>query len=104
MQTLSTRLVVCALAFGFGANAAHAKIDVVEARYEAGVLVLRGNSDHPDDEVTLDQIYKERTGHSGEFLFRVRYQPRGCVAAIRIKDESASATIANCGGPGNARP
>ena len=96
MQTLQTKLVVCALALGFCANPAYAKIDVVEARYEAGVLVLRGKSDHPNADVTLDQLYKGRTGPSGRFLFRVRYQPRGCTAAIRIKDESFSAKLANC--------
>ena len=96
MQTRRFTIAVCALAFGFYANPAHARIDVVEARYEAGVLVVRGNSDHPNADVTLERIYKERTGKSGEFLFRVRYRPRGCVAEIRFKDESFSARIANC--------
>jgi hypothetical protein len=96
MRTLPAKLFACAFAFGFCANPAHATIEGVEARYEAGVLVLSGKSDHPNTNVTLDRLYKERTGPSGRFLFRVRYQPRGCVAAIRIKDESVSAKVANC--------
>jgi hypothetical protein len=83
-------------AVGFYANCAQAKISVGEARYEAGVLLVRGHSDHPNSDVTLDRMYKERTSGSGAFLFRVRYRPRGCVAEIRVKDESVSARVENC--------
>ena len=103
MKALRSTLVVCAFAFGACANSAYAKIDVVEARYEAGVLVVRGNSNHANADVTLDRIYKERTGQSGEFLFRVRYRPRGCVTEIQLKDESVSARVASCAEPDDGR-
>ena len=95
MQTFRI-IALSVFAVGFHATAASAKISVGEARYEAGVLLVRGHSDHPNTEVTLDGMYKEWTSASGEFLFRVRYRPRGCVANIRIKDESFSTGVENC--------
>jgi hypothetical protein len=89
------------LALSAAGTRARAEIHVSEARYEAGVLRLVGDSDAPHAKVTLDRIYEERTGSAGEFIFRVRYKPHDCVADVRVGDEIFSAVVSNCLEPGN---
>jgi hypothetical protein len=94
-------LAASVLALSAAGNRAWAEIHVIEARYEAGVLRVVGDSDTPHTKVTLDRIYEERTGSAGEFTFRVRYKPHDCVADLRLGNEIFSAVVSNCLEPGD---
>jgi hypothetical protein len=99
-------LILTFFALGLS-SAAQAEISVTHGEYAAGVLVVRGQTSQPNQRITLDGRYSERTGDNKEFLFRIRYLPKDCVVRLKAGMETRIATIANCqilGGPATKPP
>ena len=75
---------------------AEANMRVTEARYTAGILILRGEAPGPNQTVTLDNRYRSISNQSRQFRFRVQYRPRNCVATIRAGQKMRNAKVTNC--------
>jgi hypothetical protein len=75
---------------------AHADIRVDEVQYEAGILVVRGTTAKPDQIVTLDKRYKERSKEDRRFIFRIPYRPHFCKIELRSGGEMRTANVKDC--------
>ena len=81
------------------ADLALARIAVTHAEYAAGVLVVRGETSHPGQRVTIDGRYDERTNRAKQFRFRIRYLPADCTIRIQAGEEIKHADVTNCESP-----
>ncbi len=75
---------------------AHADIRIDEVQYVAGVLVVRGTTAKPDQIVTLDKRYKERSKEDRRFIFRIPYRPHFCKIELRSGGEMRTANVKDC--------
>ena len=91
---LCVALIVTAMAPGV----AVADIRIDEVNYEAGILVVRGKTVEPDQVVTLDERFKERSNPQSDFVFRVPYRPESCEVELRAGEEVRKLPVSNCGG------
>ena len=82
-----------------GLRAAAADIRIDESRYEAGQLIVAGQT-APRKTVTLDDRYTTKSNGEGHFTFKVKYKPATCMSDIRSGDDIYSAVIAGCLDPG----
>jgi hypothetical protein len=89
--------LLLAVVLSFGAvAAAHAEIKITEARYAAGVLVVRGNVGAPGREVVLNGRVKKTSFRNGGFRFIVPVLPPDCTVHVASGGEEASAPIDAC--------
>lgn len=89
------RWLAAALLLAAGVSAARADIRINESRFEAGTLIVSGETS-PDRAVTLDDKYKTKSDGEGRFTFTLRYKPSTCMSDIRSGDDIYSAVIAGC--------
>lgn len=73
-----------------------AEVAIHGAEYEAGVLVVRGQTDRANESVQLDGRYSTTTGNNRQFVFRVRYLPLDCTVNVRAGGNTRSITVPNC--------
>ena len=85
--------VTILLSISFEARAA---ISVKRAEYNAGLLVVRGQTTEANETVTLDGIYRAHSNHSRHFQFRIRYRPRNCTVRLTADSDIFHATVAHC--------
>jgi hypothetical protein len=81
----------------FGTSPAHAEISISAARIAAGDLIVMGSVDAPDADVTLDELFTEKTDSRGRFVFRIAYHPATCIVELKARAHRRSVVIANCG-------
>ena len=82
-----------------GTVIARAEITITRAEYAAGVLVVRGETSQPNQQVTLDGRYRTRTDRYKEFRFRIRYLPLDCTVSIRAGQNVRPVGVTNCSAP-----
>ena len=95
--------VVAAIAAGCFAAAlpgpAQAEITIHEAEYEAGILVVAGETTHPNREVSLDGRYRDVADQVGAFRFRIRYLPDDCTIRLSDGEDRRTAFVRGCSIP-----
>lgn len=74
-------------------------ISIDRARYEAGVLRVRGRTAKANQIVTLDGRYRESSNNQRRFQFRVQYRPHRCIVRLRAGNDIFHARVANCRSP-----
>jgi hypothetical protein len=87
------------IAFALAApSIAAANIRIEQARFEDGMLVVRGEVtlNTPSEVVTLDRKFTVRSGADGKFVFQVRHTPFLCEVSLRTKSFTQSAKVDNC--------
>ena len=90
-----------AVLFGAGiailvAAPAWAEITVKTAEYAAGILVVAGETSHPQREITIDDRYSETADAVGSFRFRIRYLPDDCTITLSDGEDRRSAFVRGC--------
>jgi hypothetical protein len=93
------RWLCAALILLAGLRVAAADIRIDESRFEAGQLVVAGQT-APRSTVILDDRYKTKSDGEGHFTFKLKYKPATCMSDIRAGDNVYSAVIAGCLDPG----
>jgi hypothetical protein len=89
-------IIVSTLAIGMLTFTAQAEITVSEAQYAGGVLVVRGETSTPHQQVSLDRRYFKRSNKFKEFVFRVRYLPNDCTIKLRAGRDVQPALVRGC--------
>ena len=91
------KIIIAALVALVATSAeASGAITVDQAIYRAGILIVKGQTSSAYRTVTLDGIYRVRSGSSRFFQFRVRYRPHNCVVRLRSGTDIFHAEVANC--------
>lgn len=78
-------------------SVAAADMSISGARIAEGDLIVVGQVDEPDTEITLDDMFSERTDRRGRFTFRVAYHPATCIVVLKAAAKQRSVVIGNCG-------
>lgn len=86
-----------ALAIAAIPGSAAADMSISGARIAEGDLIVIGQVDEPDTEITLDDMFSERTDGRGRFTFRVVYHPATCIVVLKAAARQRSVVIGNCG-------
>ena len=86
-----------ALAVTLIAGPAEAEFSIAAARIAEGDLIVIGQVDAPNTEITLDDVFTEMTDSRGRFTFRVVYHPASCVVVLRAGARQRSVVVGNCG-------
>jgi hypothetical protein len=89
---LATALALAALP-----GSAAAEIDIIAARIAEGDLIVMGQVDEPRTEITLDDVFSEKTDARGRFTFRVAYHPATCIVVLKAAAKQRHVVIGNCG-------
>lgn len=88
--------VICATVLAFAAfGPAHA-ITISQGEYDAGVVVVEGETQQPNQKVTMDDRFTEWSDNVGRFGFRVRYLPDDCMVQLTAGREVRPVYLANC--------
>jgi hypothetical protein len=95
-------LAVVALAASLAANAAmssmaHAQIVSAKARYDRGILSVRGRTAAPLQYVSLNRFFVTRSNRRGRFVFRQTRLPASCAVTLRSEDQQLRVPVKNCG-------
>ena len=92
------RLTLCAaLTIAAIPAAARAEFSISAARIAEGDLIVMGQVDEPNTDITLDDSFTVRTDGSGRFTFRVVYHPSSCIVVLKAAAQQRSAVVGNCG-------
>jgi hypothetical protein len=86
-----------ALALVVFSATAEAEFSIMAARIAEGDLIVMGQVDEPNSEITLDDVYTETTDHRGRFTFRVVYHPITCIVVLKVAAQQRGVVIGNCG-------
>jgi hypothetical protein len=93
---------IAALAVSLPANAAvsspaHAQIVSAKARYDRGILIVRGRTAAPLQYVLLNRFFVKRSNRRGRFVFRQTRLPASCAVTLRSEDQQLRVPVKNCG-------
>ena len=90
--TLSVALLVAGIP-----GSASADFSISAARIAEGDLIVMGQVDEPNTEITLDDVFTEKTDSRGRFSFRIAYHPTSCIVVLRAGAQQRSVVVGNCG-------
>jgi len=95
-------LAVAALAVSLAANAAvsspaYAEIVSAKARYDRGILIVRGRTAAPLQYVSLNRFFVKRSNRRGRFVFRQTRLPASCTVTLRSDSQQLRVPVRNCG-------
>ena len=93
---MRTIMVAGSVAIALSTGPALAEITINEAVYEAGILVVHGQTTHPNRDVRLDGRYAETADQAGAFRFRIRYLPDDCTVSLFDGEDRRTAFIRGC--------
>lgn len=79
----------------FGSSPSGA-ITITHGEYQNGVVVVQGELQQSDQQVTLDDRFTERSDKFGHFTFRVPYEPADCMVQIEAGQNVRPVYLANC--------
>jgi len=91
------RSLAAALALAAVPGSAAADISISAARIAEGDLIVMGQVDEPNTEITLDDVFSETTDGRGRFMFRVVYHPASCIVILKAAATQRSVVVGNCG-------
>src|SRR5215208_1563721 len=95
--SLMRRSLAAALALAAVPGSAEADISISAARIAEGDLIVMGQVDEPNSEITLDDVYTETTDPRGRFTFRVVYHPISCIVVLKVAAQQRGVVVGNCG-------
>lgn len=75
---------------------AQAEIVVKQAEYEAGVLVVAGETSHTNREISLDGRYTATSDRVGAFRFRIKYLPNDCTIGLFDGEDTRTVFVRGC--------
>lgn len=95
------RIVLVAIALSastamLSPNTAHAQIVSASARYDRGVLVVRGTTAKPRQFVRLNRFRIKLSNRVGQFAFHQTRVPQTCSVQLRSAGRELSVPIRNC--------
>lgn len=88
--TVCLALMACGLS-----GAAHAMI-INQGEYDAGIVVVEGETQQPNQKVTLDDRFTAWSDDIGRFTFRVRYLPSDCMVQLEAGRDVRPVYLVNC--------
>lgn len=80
----------------FGADVANAQIVSASARYDKGVLVVRGVTAKPRQFVRLNRFRIKLSNRVGRFVFNQTRLPQNCSVRLRSAGHELTVPIRNC--------
>jgi hypothetical protein len=80
---------------------AQARIRLNDSEMLAGLLVVTGHTEHPNETITLDGKFTATSNHSRRFYFRIPYYPPTCTVTLKAGDDERTAAVAVCAAAGN---
>jgi hypothetical protein len=86
------------------AASAEARIRLNDAELLAGLLVVTGHTERPNESVMLDGKFSTTSDRHRRFVFRVPYYPPTCAVTLKTDLEERVAIVAVCGASGGAGP
>ena len=91
------RSLAAAVALAAIPSWAEAEISISAARIAEGDLIVMGQVDQANAEVTLDDSFSETTDGRGRFTFRVAYHPASCIVVLKAAAKQRNVVVGNCG-------
>jgi hypothetical protein len=73
-----------------------AEITLKEVQYEAGILVVAGDTTHRNRDISLDGRFTETSDQAGAFRFRIEYLPDDCTISLFDGEDTRTASIRGC--------
>jgi hypothetical protein len=73
-----------------------AQVVSAKARYNQGILIVRGRTAEPRQFVSLGGVLIQRSNRVGRFVFRQTRLPPTCAVSLRAEGQEVSVPIRNC--------
>ncbi len=73
-----------------------AQIVSAKARYDRGILIVRGRTEAPLQYVSLNRFFVKRSNRLGRFVFRQTRLPSACAVTLRSEGQRLQVPIRNC--------
>lgn len=89
-------LIVAGLGATSGSIEAHAEIVSAKARYDRGLLIVRGKTAEPMQFVSLSRKLVTRSNRVGRFVFRQSRLPQLCSVHLHSEGQQLTIPIKNC--------
>jgi hypothetical protein len=74
----------------------HAEVKSAKARYDGGLLIVRGKTTEPRQFVSLDRVLATRSNRVGRFVFRQARIPIRCSVLLYSEGRKMTVPIKNC--------
>jgi hypothetical protein len=74
----------------------HAEVKSAKARYDGGLLIVRGKTTEPRQFVSLDRVLATRSNRVGRFVFRQARIPNRCSVLLYSEGRKMTVPIKNC--------
>ena len=87
-----------------GALPASAHIGIRGAEMLAGVMIISGWTEKPNQTITLDDKFTAKSDAHRRFNFRIPYYPKDCNVTLKAGDDVRQAVIYGCAGAGAPGP
>ncbi|BAQ15633.1 hypothetical protein [Methyloceanibacter caenitepidi] len=88
---------LAAIAAFLGAlDTGYAEVVSAKARYDGGLVIVRGKTAEPMQFVSLDRVLATRSNRVGRFVFRQSRIPHRCSVLLYSEGRSMTVPIKNC--------
>lgn len=95
-RRLALALLVAIAASSSARETAHAEVISAKARYDGGLIIVRGKTDEPMQFVSLDRSLATRSNRVGRFVFRQARIPHRCSVLLYSEGRKMTVPIKNC--------